>query len=74
MQIYLHFCSADNLYRQICKKALSVVLYCGAIKGCPKIMYFRMLNRTLQVSTATCYFREIISFGDRVKSDPLSTP
>ena len=29
MQIYLHICSADNLYRQICKKALSVVLYKG---------------------------------------------
>ena len=27
MQIYLHICSADNLYRQIRKKALSVVLY-----------------------------------------------
>ena len=27
MQIYLHICLADNLYRQIHKKALSVVLY-----------------------------------------------
>ena len=27
MQIYLHICSADNLYRQIRKKAPSVVLY-----------------------------------------------
>ena len=29
MQIYLHICSADNLYLQIRKKALSVVLYLG---------------------------------------------